>query len=322
MRKGFAAILIIGLIGAIIALAATFYLKQKQKLSSLNQSSVQSSPNPTPDETVYTGAGSANWKTYTYYNLSFKLPASWIVNTTGRVGSPSVFFLTPNADANETYVLKLTENFKAEDLFKDCEYACSEFETYTVNGNKYVKGMHRSDSDHRDHQYIAVQIGADVYEMALFPGTHQSYIDAILSTFKFVGESLLDVSITYNLPQGWRKWESPLSVLPSNGFLGLFAPDNYTAISVRREENSPGASLESYNGVDDVTKPIKIGGKEALNRFSCDHYSCNDIYEVLVENNIWHITFKNTEDCKTKACIDSSKYAKDRDTFLNSIKFK
>ena len=76
MRKGFAAIIIVGLFTAIFVLGGAFYLKQNQKIPS-SQSETQASPTPQSDETVYPDQIGANWKTYTGIDFQIKYPPSW-----------------------------------------------------------------------------------------------------------------------------------------------------------------------------------------------------------------------------------------------------
>lgn len=79
MRRGFAAILLVGLIALFAILGTTIYLKQNNKLTAFNppanQSALQSSPAPTPDGTE----NHAENHTQTFGEITFDLPQGWKV---------------------------------------------------------------------------------------------------------------------------------------------------------------------------------------------------------------------------------------------------
>ena len=73
VNRGFAAILVLGLIAAVLVLGGMYLLKQNKK--SVVQTTVQSSPSPV-DKSVNLDSIGANWKTYTNkkFNFSIKYP--------------------------------------------------------------------------------------------------------------------------------------------------------------------------------------------------------------------------------------------------------
>lgn len=78
MRRGFAAILLVGIIATLAIVGTTIYLKQNNKLrtsnQSANQSALQSSPEARREPSG--SAGTANWETADFKTWSVKYPAS------------------------------------------------------------------------------------------------------------------------------------------------------------------------------------------------------------------------------------------------------
>lgn len=176
-QKGLAPVLIVILIALIVG---GYLLYQKQTKPVVFQPVAQPSPSPVISSAP-TGAGeTANWKTYTNKNLSFKYPSEWSVN--GVVitsNSPKVRMVVAPKDST---------------LMNECMERTGE---ETKNGlivkrfTRVTTGAMCSTSDSSPRE-IWVVPSKDVYapgisyEYSVTEGQQaEEILDQILSTFKF-----------------------------------------------------------------------------------------------------------------------------------------
>ncbi|MCL5410066.1 MAG: hypothetical protein M1607_04375 [Patescibacteria group bacterium] len=143
---------------------------------------------------------------------------------------------------------------------------------------------------------------------------------------------------TYELPRGWSvKYQdkdfiqlvsadyeenlipditkgSEIMIKVSNGFWnGHNPPANLDELS---QDVINHTNLDKYKKVDQIL----VANQPALKQFSCWE-GCAEIYYLLNNKNVWTISFITAPIASSSTEIDSSPYAKDRDIFLNSLKF-
>ena len=155
-------------------------------------------------------------------------------------------------------------------------------------------------------------------------------------------DSELSKFMSFTLPEGWKDEELVLNSpnYQNSNIIASFISQDYeeNAIpqitkgarivvfryphdsnKILREEVIDNLPLPLQNQADEISS-IKIDGKEGLNKFV--RYEGSYDHNYIVHGNYrWDIRFECAPDCESKEKMESSKYAKDRDSFLESIKF-
>ena len=180
-QKGFAPIIIILVIALIGAGAYFLGTKNILKFPSFPLSPTLSpSPTPTPDPT-------ANWKTYTANEFTFKYPVNWFIEDTKVVedGSYVNFFLgetepktttTDESRGNEVFRIIV---YGDESVFSGLKNIVPSPTTITVSGKPALRSSGQVD-------ILIGSVNKRVLHLDIAAEGGKSYIDQILSTFKFV----------------------------------------------------------------------------------------------------------------------------------------
>lgn len=144
-------------------------------------------------------------------------------------------------------------------------------------------------------------------------------------------ESSLDDEISYTIPSGWKK-EYVLSFVSSDfREEGLPTIADGARITIKKSKRDPVKTLVEqvtpnylYGTWNVATSSATFNSKHFTNIFACggEFGFCHDTYSIENNGDIWTLSIICNENCDTKAGVDSTIYAKDRDAFLDSIKFK
>ena len=188
MRRGFATILILGLVVAAFALGGAFYVKQRPSPTPPinNQPTIKSSPQASPSP-LSSPADTSNWKTYTNneFNFEFKYPKEISLNVDTNVNRETKLTLSlnnpkPYADISLEVTTKTEQTILTEigeKLGKS---------TLALNGmqaNKYFGQSGVAGTLYRERIFIIH--GNLTYHFNLGTYDQREILDQILSTFKF-----------------------------------------------------------------------------------------------------------------------------------------
>lgn len=201
MRKGFAQILMLGLVVAVLVLGGAYYLKKIQKPQPASSSyfptpSIKPSTSPSSKPESATSADTSKWKTYTNteYGFSLKYPNGWTTREDlSYVKSDYIIWFNAPDKPNGAMLVSVYDN-------KDGKYSIDTIHSdnsdknisnhripITIDGiegkrDREVPGLCGYDS-------VFVNKNAKIYEISLFCGdTNNKYLsifDQSLSTFKF-----------------------------------------------------------------------------------------------------------------------------------------
>lgn len=284
-----------------------------------------------------------------FYHLSFDIPTDWKVEEYKKEDGVPAFKLT-SADGQISIETPLPD-FRQEGTvtsLKSTNHIKQDLDNTTVQLGEYsmTRGRYINDFD-EVQDYISLynipfQKGVNLFFTVKgdYDSNNQKLL-AVLKTFKFTQkEPSLDTLISYQLPTGWTREERNPANETDDDSLSFVSPDltqnevpsiiTGAILRVSRhlkdprktmveiiEKNLP-LPLEDEAG---QAKPVKIGTADGLNLLTCWE-GCYDGYYIEQGDYYWLITFTCGNICSSKAQMDTSKYAKDRDTFLNSFSFK
>ena len=179
-RRGFVQILTIVLLILIAALGVVAYLQSKPKSQTQNQPATQLT---TPDPTVYTDAGSANWKTYTNarYGFTLKHPST-LVSKEEQNGEIQLIinFTSPK---NE-FVIDITKEDAIPNWPGNSDYR----ELKTINGIswKVFPSFEFCDAGECSDTSVLYRVSHNAKSFhVILKNIDEKTIDQILSTFKF-----------------------------------------------------------------------------------------------------------------------------------------
>lgn len=333
---------LIGLGGAAIGR----YLNFSQ--ATLPQPTLAPRPTLTPLPTTISDNSAKNLKTYTnnYYHISLQIPSEWKTKDYEKEDGRQAFILT---SANEEISIETPELDTRNEGKKSSIRIKQDLGTQTVQLGKYSLPRIRYINDFNEtRDYIPLYdipfqkfMNLSFTVKGDYEKNNQTLV-SILETFKFTQkEPSLDTFISYKLPKGWVKKKNNTANETDYKLLSFVSADFKSVEGIEGESIIKGATLvvsrdlknsrktmvetiESsiLNNESNKAKSIKVGKIDGLNLFNCFWASCYDNYYVEKDNYYWQIMFSCGESCSTKAEIDASKYAKDRDAFLNSFSFK
>lgn len=188
VKKGFAQILILGVVLAMLVLATSIYLKQTQKLPNIPSqitTSNKTTPKPSPSP-VTQSYETANWKTFAYvYNLfNFKYPNIWVFeeNNTRGDGIWFNFFpvdVTPDHTTNSHFGNE-TLRFIVYDAAKFDNLKSTQITSTTIAGQPALV----NDTSY-DIFIKKLSNGNDWILHLEFNKDSKPYINSFLSTLKF-----------------------------------------------------------------------------------------------------------------------------------------
>lgn len=204
LLRGSAAILMIGIISAIILSAGAFYLLKKPTSPTASNPVVQSQPTPTPapaDETLYTeDSRSANWKTYTNTSDHFtiKYPSEWRIESIGNTATfgPGITGVTEQQNSRmtiQTEVPNPSTGIIDATTYKDKVIEAQDIDRVTAILIDGVNGFKLELNNFGTKQEMIVFDRDNVIYYIVFgqagkpeiSGTDKKTYEQILSTFKF-----------------------------------------------------------------------------------------------------------------------------------------
>lgn len=293
-------------------------------------------------QTPTNSAQTANWRTYTntYYNFKLDIPSDWkveeqIVKGANYVNgeyqayklySPSKELIIQSAISNKNnHIKQQLPNSKVQ------------LGQYTVDRYPYINDDgERIDLVYLDNIKRQKFVRFDFTFNGDFEKNNELLLK-ILKTFAFTKqEPNLDDEITYAIPQGWQKEDTDTSLslsFVSGDFHEEGLPTIVTGarITVNKTKRDPAKTLAQQTTPNDIygtwniaTRSATFNSTQYTNIFACagEFGFCRDYYSIEDKGNVWTITMVCNKNCNTKAGIDSTIYAKDRDSFINSLKFK
>ncbi len=218
MKKGFAQILILGLVAAVFVLGGTYVWKGMQKPpvqpTTSNIASTLPSPSisPSTSQEPTTSLDTATWKEVTFKAVTFKIPKEWWSGKEGTDQGNVYIPINPFSmeggswDYGAAFNLVLIKNKTTGDVINDLKNTDSKelrpeykFKSFTqrtsVIDNKEFVIINYSVLDGftgkiLNHQNAYVQQGSDVYflnseNIRLSTEDQSTYLNKIISTFKF-----------------------------------------------------------------------------------------------------------------------------------------
>lgn len=292
-------------------------------------------------------SSSSDLKQYTnsFYHVELDIPKDWTVKELKKDDGTPAFKLT-SADSQISIETPLPD--LRQEGTKSSNHIKQELDRTTVQLGEYSMPRSRYINDFDEIQdYISlynipyqkvVNLSFTVkgdYE------TNNQKLLSILKTFRFTQqEPSLDTFVSYQLPEGWKKEQRNPANETDDDSLSFVSSDYEPNIGMGI---NTGANLRVSKHLKDPrktfmeiikqtlpvpleneaggAKSVKIGAEQGFNLFTCWE-GCYDGYYLEQGDYWWSINFSCAPDCSTRQKMDNSKYAKDRDIFLNSFKFK
>lgn len=331
-------VIVIGIILIVFIVGITgFYL--------LGNRQTKSNQNPSPDTSSSLNQKS-NQKTYTNNSYNFKLdiPSDWITEESSVKGMKTIydddFPVFKLSSPNGEIIIENTPHNKNNHIKQQLPNTKVQLGAYTVDRYPYIN----DDGEKIDHIGLfdirrQKGLGFDFTINGDFEKNNELVLK-ILKTFAFTKQDpSLDDAISYVIPQGWKKEDTDVSryiSFISSDFHEEGQPMIVTGarISLNKAKRNPAKTLTEqmtlispYDNLPQkaaVEKNVSLGNNTYLNMYSpCSPgIQCSDTYHTENGGNVWTITFTCNQNCGTKNGIDSTIYGKDRDSFLNTIKFK
>jgi hypothetical protein len=331
MQKGFSSVfLLIGLLIIVLIGGAIYFGK-------LNTSKAT----PTTEVNNSKQSEIADWKTYTndYYNFKLEIPRGWkveeqVIKDQKYVnGETQAYKLSsPNGDLIIDSTSIFDKNNHIKEQLPNTKVQLGE---YAVDRYPYI-----NDENQRIDYVQLYNIKRQKSVTFAFNGDvekNNELLLKILKTFAYTKqEPSLDDYISYVIPSGWKKEDTDTSLslsFVSSDFHeeGLPTIVSGARIAVGRVKKDPTKTFVQQITPNDVygmtkveTKNITLGDVQYTNVYSCggEFGFCHDSYSIEKNGYIWSIAMLCNKDCNTKAGANNTVYAKDRDAFLTSIKFK
>lgn len=332
MQKGFSSIfLVIGLLVIVLIGGAIYF----GKLNTSKTAPTTVVNTPKHDETV-------NWKTYTnkYYKFKLEIPNDWkveeeIIKGTNYVnGEYQAYKLY---SPNKELIIQSAISGKNNHIKQQIPNSKVQLGQYTVDRYPYINDDgERIDLVYLDNIRRQKFVRFDFSFSGDFEKNNELLLK-ILKTFSYTEqEPSLDDEISYVIPQGWKKEDVDTSLylsFVSSDFHEEGLPTIVTGarIAVNKTKRDSAKTLAQQTTPNDMYGTWNIATRSATlntipytNVFACagEFGFCRDYYAIEDKGSIWTITMVCNKNCNTKAGIESTIYAKDRDSFLSSIKFK
>jgi hypothetical protein len=338
----------VSLVVLIVAVITTFvlggivgyFLGSKQNSSATTQYGTNSKSQLTSDLKTYTND---------FYHISFQIPSDWKIEDFKKADGVPAFKLTSaNGEISIATPLSDTRQEGAGTSLKSSNHIKQELDRTTVQLGEYSMPRSRYINDFDETvDYISMynipfqKVVNLAFTVKGDYETNNQILLSVLRTFKFTQkEASLDTLISYQLPEGWKSEQSNPANETADDSLSFISPDYQPIIGmgidtganlrISRHLKDPRKSIIEIikqglplplENESSQAKPVKVGAVDGLNLFICWE-GCYDGYYIEQGDYYWVITFLCAKSCSTKAEMDASKYAKDRDTFLNSFKFK
>lgn len=277
--------------------------------------------------------------TKNYYNndllISYDVPANWTINSyKDQYGFEQYDLTSADNLAEITSTIPDTNSYSGYPPLKELnlqlgKYTNVIYSTYTNEPNNVLYGIQLNGIDRQEDIHAYVRIKGDFK-------TNNARALAVLKTFRYTQqEPLPDDIIAYVIPAGWEKNTNPFYKKNPVTSVLLYSPD------ATFSENSPylqsGAQIninisrrvgtidqsgsDPTIGTNIVKQQIAIDGHEGTLFFHC-YEGCGEGYTITTDKYVLTVSFQCVTYCDSKADTDQSKYAKDRDYLINSIKFK
>jgi hypothetical protein len=278
------------------------------------------------------------WKTYTndYYDFKLEIPKDWNVEEPIIQGNNGKHRSYRLSSPNGEMVIENTTTIKNNHIKQQLPNTKVQLGQYTVDRYPYI-----NDNNQRidDISLINIKRQETIIFYFTISGDYEKNNELllkILKTFAFTGQRpSLDDEINYTIPQGWKKEDTDVSL-----YLSFVSSDFYeeglptivsgARITVGKDKRDATKTLvqqvaSSYQEMWNVkTKNVTFNGIQYTNVFfTGGEYGLGVDYYLSERNGeVWVVTMTCNKNCNTKAGIDNTIYAKDRDTLLNSIKFR
>ncbi len=285
----------------------------------------------------------ANWKTYTnnYYNFKLDIPNNWKVeeqiiqdksyvngeNHTYKLSSPNGDLIIDNTSIfnKNNHIKQQLPNTKVQ----LGEYTVDRY-PYINDDNQRIDCVQLLNIKRQQSVTFAFNFNGDIEK-------NNELLLKILKTFAYTKqEPSLDDYISYGIPQGWTKENTDTSLslsFVSSDFHeeGLPTIVSGARIAVGRVKRDPLKTFIQQITPNDIygmtkveTKNVTFGNIQWTNVYSCggEFGSCHDSYSIENSGYIWSVSMMCNKDCNTKAGANNTVYAKDRDAFIDSIRFK
>ena len=279
-----------------------------------------------------------------YYHISFEIPDIWKVNEYTKDDGHPAFKLSSTDD--QISIESPLPDFRQEGT-KSSNHIKQELDKTTVKLGEYSRPRSRYINDFDETQdYISLNIpfqkGVNFsFRVTGDYETNNQILLSVLKTFKFTQqEPSLDTLISYQLPTGWTSEKRNPSNETDDDSLSFVSADykpnegmginTGAMLRISRQLKDPRKTMIEIieqnlpvplEKESSQAKPVKIGAVDSLNLFTCWE-GCYDDYYIEQDDYYWLITFSCADSCSSKAKMNVSKYAKDKDIFLNSFSFK
>ncbi len=289
----------------------------------------------------------SNWKTYTnnYYNFKLDVPSDWKTEEYKLSDTKTIY------ENDDFQVYKLSSPNGELVISNDPAYLPSgkikeqlpntkvQLGSYTVDRYPFIDDTgKRKDGIALDNIKRQKLIRLDFAINGDMDKNNQLLLE-ILKTFAFTKQDTsLDDEVSYTIPQGWNKEDTDIArVLSfvSSDFKeeGLPTIVSGARISVNKVKEDTSKSLleqvtlrSPYDNsiINTQIGNTKLGNNTYLNMIAnCSKgVPCSETYSTGKDGYIWTVSFTCNQNCDTKAGMNNTIYARDRDAFLSSIQFK
>jgi hypothetical protein len=325
--------ILVGIVATVLLVCiVSFYLLRNRQTNNSGN---------THANTSSSASQNSGWKTYTntYYNFKLDIPKDWKVEekiikdkkyVTGE--TQGYWLSSPNG---HLIIDNMSIFGKYGHVKKQLPSTKIQLGTYTLDRSPYI------DDDNQRIDYVQL-LNVKRQDMVTFAFNgevekNNELLLKILKSFAYTKQNpSLDEEISYTIPVGWTKEDTDTSVnlsFTSPDFHEEGIPTIVTGarITVNKAKKNPEKTLaqqtspDSFYGMWNIaTKSATFNSIPFMNIFACagEFGFCHDYYSADSKGSVWTITMTCNKGCDTKTGIDNTPYAKDRDTFLSSIKFR
>ena len=272
-----------------------------------------------------------------YYHYRFKFPANWTLETRPDTYYTGDMFKLSSPDGE--IVIENTEYNSSQKQIKEKLYAPAFLLAHTSAEARRLRYLDQN-NETNDSVYITARRQKEVWLHLKIKGDFESNnakVADILKTFTYIQqEPLVGELFSYSLPLGWTldegyndirgvRFVSPDIIYNKEGNQSPLKGGTIIVSKSRKTIN--GTLKDIVNGAMThlENKPYEypkrtISGYEALSTVRC-YEGCSEENYLIKGDEVWVVAFSCYPDCTTKSKFDSSIYAKDRDSFIDSIKF-
>ena len=282
------------------------------------------------------------WKTYTnnYYNFKLEIPSDWKVEEQVVKGAnyvDSEYQEYKLSSPNRDLIIENTSTSKNNHIKQQLPNSKVQLGEYILDRYPYIN----DDNQRIDYiSFINIKRQKSLNFNFTISGDFEKnnqLLLKLLKTFVYTKqEPSLDDKISYVISQGWKKEDTDTSLylsFVSSDFHEEGLPTIVTGarITINKTKKDPTKTLAQqitpnniYDTWNIATSSATFNSIPYTNVFACagEFGFCRDYYSADNNGNVWTITMICNKNCDTKTGIDSTIYAKDRDLFLNSIKFR